>query len=58
MLSHVISQCEPNLREQRRQSIKMNNKKRNLIFMRIIDHPDARGSINKSAAEICKEENV
>ena len=36
----------------------MNNKKRNLIFMRIIDHPDARGSNNKSAAEICKEENV
>ena len=36
----------------------MNNKKRNLIFMRIIDHPDARGSINKSVGEICKEEIV
>ena len=35
----------------------MNNKKSNLIFIRIIDHPDAGGSINKSAAEICKEEN-
>ena len=36
----------------------MNKKRRNFILMRIIDHPDARDSMNKSVAEICKEENI
>ena len=36
----------------------MNNKRRNFILMRIIDHPDAIVCINKFLAEIKKEENI
>ena len=40
----------------------MNNKRRNFMLMRVIDHPDpnyqSRNFINKSMAEFCKEDNI
>ena len=45
-------------REQRKKYIKMNNKKRRFIWMRIIDIRFARDSMNKSVPEIYKEENI
>ena len=44
--------------EQRKKYIKMNNKKRSFIQMRIIDIRFARDSMNKSVPEIYKEENI
>lgn len=36
----------------------MNNKRKNIILMRIIHHLDAIGLMNKSAVEIFKEEKI
>ena len=36
----------------------MNNKRRNFILMRTIDHPNARDFMNKFVAKICKNENI
>ena len=40
----------------------MNNKRRNFMLMRVIDHPDPNyqsiNFINKSMAEFCKEDNI
>ena len=52
------NKTELTFRDQRKQYIKMNNKRRNFILMRIIDHPDAIVCINKFLAEIKKEENI
>ena len=42
-------------RAERKQYIKVNNKRRNFILMRIIYHPDARDFMNKSVAKVKKK---